>query len=626
MVLSAGLAGALAVRPRLLAQSGKVCAAVVIGVDKAGSLVKLKGAASGAQEFSDWLTGQGFETKLLTDATAPLGVSEVYSEVAKFINRGTLDQLVIYFAGHGFINNYSEFWMLSTAPDNPNEAISLRESIELARLAAVPNVVFISDACRSRTDSLGTQFVRGSLIFPNVSGTPQRPGDVDVFLATLIGDASFEVPVSTSAPQYQGIYTATFLSAFSNPDDTMVRTVKGVRVVPNNRLKDYLEREVRKRATRASIQLRQIPDTRVVSGDDWYIGKVNVAANSPTPAPSASSSPAPSASSSPAPSASSSPAPSPVQRATIQDVAQAELAKAGIPQVHARGLPRSAIEQAGRETGFEAASASIRRPVNLARLELESGFAVTGASVRAAWAHPSVNVEPRYGEDEERASIIEVQLSRKPAASVAIEFADGTGTVVAALNGFVGKIAVEDGRVVNVSYVPTPSNYRSHEYAENRSRIANLHAIVATAARFGVFRIEAGANREESGETLANKIRILKGVDPTLGLYAAYAYADAGVQDQVRSVREIMHGDLQVDLFDVAMLADKLRDKIADEVHSFPFCPMLSQGWNLLRVKDVRLPEDVVAARDHLRQALWTTFKPQGFELVSHALRDGRLR
>src|SRR5439155_19192124 len=133
-----------------------------------------------------------------------------------------------YFAGHGFISNYSEFWMLSKAPGNPNEAVSLRESVELARSSRLTNVVFISDACRSRADDLGTERVRGSLILPNRGGTAGRPADVDVFLATLVGRSSFEASVAESAAQYEGIYTSVFLRAFSQPDDAMVSTVAGM--------------------------------------------------------------------------------------------------------------------------------------------------------------------------------------------------------------------------------------------------------------------------------------------------------------------------------------------------------------------------------------------------------------
>jgi hypothetical protein len=50
---------------------------------------------------------------------------------------------------------------------------------------------------------------------------------------------------------------------------------------------------------------------------------------------------------------------------------------------------------------------------------------------------------------------------------------------------------------------------------------------------------------------------------------------------------------------------------------------MLTQGWQLLRVKEVSLLERVEKARDDLRQALWTTFGPRGMDLIFSAIQAG---
>jgi hypothetical protein len=92
-------------------------------------------------------------------------------------------------------------------------------------------------------------------------------------------------------------------------------------------------------------------------------------------------------------------------------------------------------------------------------------------------------------------------------------------------------------------------------------------------------------------------------------------------------VNEIMRGNLGIDLFDVAMLAGDLTSKnLETNTRLFPFCPMLSQGWNLLRVKDVRIPKEVGLARDHLLQSLWVTFDRGGMDILIRALSSGRLR
>lgn len=117
-------------------------------------------------------------------------------------------------------------------------------------------------------------------------------------------------------------------------------------------------------------------------------------------------------------------------------------------------------------------------------------------------------------------------------------------------------------------------------------------------------------------------MRFDKGLDPALGLYAAYAYVDADLRDEVASVQSYMREDLGGDLFDVAMLSRNQRlsqDLVA------PSCPMLTQGWNLLRSRRIDLPPLLSNAQDELLPALWTTFPPQRMSLILNALRAGTL-
>ena len=110
-------------------------------------------------------------------------------------------------------------------------------------------------------------------------------------------------------------------------------------------------------------------------------------------------------------------------------------------------------------------------------------------------------------------------------------------------------------------------------------------------------------------------------------MYAAYAYAEAGAYDEVRSVREYMFGDLGVSLFDVAMLDRKAvePDWLAT-YGAVPFCPMLSQGWYYLRPRGMKLPSVLERAQDELIQSLWTTFNKNFMRVVNRALREGKLK
>jgi hypothetical protein len=583
--------------------------AVVIGVNKAGNLPVLRAAVTGARSIGSWLSGEGFEVKLFVDDDdKTVKVADIFDSIEDFVKRGTLEQLVIYFSGHGFLSGYSEYWMLSKAPNNPNEAISLVESVARAKQSGIPNVVFISDACRSTADSIGTTQVRGSLVFPN-QGTSHVHTDVDRFLAALPGEPAYELPVDQSVVNFEGIYSSCFLDAFHKPDEAMVRTLGGgVRVVPNRNLRPYLEREVQKKAAAKSIRINQIPDAEVNSSDTTYIGRVSQQstpnANVHTEIPT-----------------------------TIRDVVNFDLRNSsGISWPTAEDSKTiNSINRVATESGFWESKDNILRaqrqtpPDAGISQDLPAGFTISGSIIDNAVSTSSVQLQIVSGGKMLRADF---KVDSR-AESVALRFADGTGTMLAVINGYVGNIVVSAGAVNNVSYVPAKNNPRWFEYNSNRARLDQLHATVASAARFGVFRIEGEPeNKNQKASQLADSIRVLKGIDPTLGLYAAYAYAEADLLNQVRSVQEYIHSDLGMDFFDILMLSGALSGAFGadDRNRPFPLCPMLSQGWELLRVKNVQLPKEIEIAHNHLRPALWTTFDPEGLEIVTNALRQRRAR
>jgi hypothetical protein len=212
------------------------------------------------------------------------------------------------------------------------------------------------------------------------------------------------------------------------------------------------------------------------------------------------------------------------------------------------------------------------------------------------------------GDGNQRPAIIRLTPSGRPATSVLLTFDDGGATVVAALQGYIGAVTVQKGLVVNVNYTPSRTNLRWSQ--ADYDSVEALRATVASAARFGTFRIEGSAEeRSTKAAQLADRIRVFKAIDPSLGLYAAYAYADAGISGQIESVHSIMRSDLSANVFDVAMLAGVMSRPQVDGTITVPFCPMLSQGWAWLRVRNVTLSANLTKARDYLRPALWTTFQ-----------------
>lgn len=573
--------------------------AIVIGIDKSGTLPVLRAAASGATQFGDWLEGEGFEVKRFIDSpTDKVKIDPIFEEIDRIVSRGTYQQLVLYFSGHGFLNSYRELWMLSDAPKNPNQAISLLECERLCKRSGIPNVVFISDACRSTATSLVADAVRGSVVFPTTSNSGSVNTKVDTFLATQEGDPAYEVGVKTAADNYQGIFTASFLDAFKFPDDSMVSKVGDIEVVKNRDLEDYLRRDVNRRAQLASIALEQRPEANVAS--DGYIGRVRRTGQ---------------------------PVNLPQFQPSISEVSTFAFSEKGFKTLaSAQPIKAKGIENSGKAMAFTAAKEKIivaeqRAPKSF---ETETGFFISGAEIEDVKVNEDFFSIDRVHNANDGSVLVLYPRNNVPS-SVAIRFADGTGTVVAGLKGYIGTIVVDEGRVVNVTY--TRTDMAGFAESPEGRRLTELRSLVATSARFGTFRISgSGEERAQRARELADKVRMLKRADPTLGIYAAYAYAEADILRQVKSVSSYMRGDINGDIFDVALLAKSLSDKAPDNRKGIaPFCPMLSQGWGLLRIENVPLYPLVDAARDFIEPALWTTFRKEGMDMVLRAMEEGRL-
>jgi hypothetical protein len=110
----------------------------------------------------------------------------------------------------------------------------------------------------------------------------------------------------------------------------------------------------------------------------------------------------------------------------------------------------------------------------------------------------------------------------------------------------------------------------------------------------------------------------MKGLDPTMALYAAYSYHRLGKRQLIEEMEDYVIGDLQLTFFDLAMLAD--RESPRTHVPIYPFVPMLAQGWNLLGAFDAwtDLLEEL---RAHVASSLWTVFAPAALPLLRTGLK-----
>jgi hypothetical protein len=93
-------------------------------------------AAGAARLHKEWGSPQQFvPSVLLTDKTGPVTSEEVYKAIQNVLEPGNLDQLAVYFAGHGVNVRTGEYWLLSNAPRKAHTAVNVRGMLLLGSTA-----------------------------------------------------------------------------------------------------------------------------------------------------------------------------------------------------------------------------------------------------------------------------------------------------------------------------------------------------------------------------------------------------------------------------------------------------------------------------------------------------------
>ncbi|MEZ5288073.1 MAG: caspase family protein [Vicinamibacterales bacterium] len=278
-------------------------AGLFIGVDRTGGLPRLKDAAAGAQRMHAWALSQGLvdgtQARLLTDANGGKVTSDqVYDAVQALIGGAGVEQLVVYFAGHGVNINRGEQWLLSDAPVRTSAAVDVSNSAKLARYSGVSHVVFLSDACRVAPDSIQAQNVRGIDIFPNDDAS-DRARPVDEFYACRLGRTAAEVrDAAAAAGAFRAVYTGALFEALAGQHAALLKPgdagdpARYVWPVP---LQDWLEAELprRIRALSLSTPVIQDPDA-VLSAEGQWLAQLAPSQIVPAPPPMPAASPGPS--------------------------------------------------------------------------------------------------------------------------------------------------------------------------------------------------------------------------------------------------------------------------------------------------------------------------------------------
>jgi len=592
--------------------------AIFIGVDKTGNAPVLQDAAKGARRMAElWAEGQKFEyLKLLTDEGRKRVTAKMIMDAAlEAIDGKGVEQLIVYFAGHGINRNRGEYWLLSGAPDNPNEAVNLSGTIDLAYACGVGHVVFFSDACRTAAASIQADSVTGSLILPNRN---QKPKPVDVFFACQLGMPSAEVKdPRESAARFKALYTELLIPALNGEVKEILEWKDTDGYVHPYPLADHLEEAMVERLTALGERIDQEPNARIGSRSTAFISmftrEVSAAPIeiSTTSFELAYSIDRVDRSRSPLPMRVEPPTPRKRRKRPAPTLFQAVLNN---PSRKARDVLEARQKLPGAEDLVRYARETAE-PFGPTHQETRCGFKIRGGAIVDALAlHGKAEVS-RGGPGD----VVRIERPQAPGSIVLLIFSDGSGTVLPAIPEFMCSLTMTGGELADVSYEPSEYTARWQSFQYEAREIRALRAIASASSRKGAFLLE-----RKDADALARRMQMMKESDPAMAVYAAYAYNDQRrlkLLDQMEGYMRRSYGGV---LFDVAMLARKLEGEVGGASTMYSFAPLLAQGWAYLEGRGIKLPRGLEGLPATLEDSLWTLFKPEGVTSIREYIEGKR--
>lgn len=590
-------------------------AAVLIGVGKTGSLQPLQATTTGVRAMERWALNQGIDrrlVKVITDEAGRVTAQHVKDAIEEIVELTTVEQLIVYFAGHGVNIGYGERWLLSRAPEDTQAAVNVEGSVVLARHCGISHVVLISDACRTAAEGIQAQLVTGSEVFPNTgSGGLEHP--VDLFFACTLGAPALEMKdPAVSAGRYQAIFTDALVEALEGNHELVVerdttngRTIGLIRPSP---LKPHLQADVLRRLTSANVKpsITQTPDARITSDGNAWLSQVQLRRRvrargrlrrGGAPSQNLPMSPP----------------------GTLLSLSQTMLRSALSGGQHvdyagdldSEGSPVAGIDLLTRSLAQDKTSFGPEH------FETGCGFKVRGARITGAFS-PAAQTELLGNSGE----LLRVSELMPPAANVVISFDNETGVILPAIPEFLVALTFSEGELTSVAYEPSDRSWRWSEFRTKLGEIRALRALISSSARLGVFRLES-----EDALKLARRMQYAKTLDPAMALYSAYAYHDLQLRDRIKEMLQYQFNDLGLRLFDIALLTRMLDSQTVGAVGGvFPFLPLLSQGWALLAAHQVAFTPALVGIERHLVPSLWTLYDLAGVDMILAAIRARDVR
>ncbi len=542
-------------------------ALVAIGVSTAPPLPRLDGAITDALAMADWATKSGYEhVHVFTDDNGTLvEAAPLYQCCKALIERPELEQLVIYFAGHGYAPFPGhETWLLSKWNTESNEAINATLSVQYAQCFARPRTSFIADACRTSRSTNAP--VIGSIIIPRPGEAPVLP-QVDQFYATPFGHPAQEVSDPHSS---YGLFSREVQNALRGA----ALIVRGPdRVVTSRSLKDYLDEAVPTAFEALSGAEAQFPDTnaRWRAPDDVY---TNIALS---PIRGKGSGPLP----------------------TLKD------------RFIAARAPVSAARQQ-RDKAISEAAQRYRSAEGRQSFETQMGVTVIGAQVDVVvMSEGEFQLFTEFGAQQIRVASI------RPV-TVLLRLVHprwfGYHVPVAVYPGLIATLVIDDAgasslnyrRSRNMQWGQTPD----FEVREVESILSDVSSMLRHGAMPGEKRITQ----------MVQFLRQRKDVNPALAVVAAHVCHRVGDFVTIKDMENYDIGMGHFSPFDLILLSGSFTPRSGRiQVGKFPF---MSRGWGLLGAANFQIDARLFDASRGVGPSLWSMANPEAGEILAEIVQS----
>ncbi|MCU0440444.1 MAG: caspase family protein [Raineya sp.] len=616
---------------------------ISIGINKVSGLNPLNSAVKGAEEFAEWGKSQNYHVSLFTDVEKKVCLSEIFDGISKIIDAKNCEKLIIFFSGHGILKSPSqEIWLLSDAKINPNESINLTTSIDYANTCGIPYIVFISDACRILPNELQLTG-NGGVIFPICPANQSCA--IDILYATRAGHPAMEQNSINNSKKF-GLFTKAIIDVLKGyyPEIIESQNMKNLSTYYN--LND----------------LNTNPNYKNLSDGIWYINTINSEDSIKSIVEQSANEI----------SISLTQSPEIVIRyqkpkpnlAEFTDTQAKNLLLSGKNQVTNR-IPDDSILMKNTQNYLEDGIFFINNDItsfnkvlkdlqlipkslkskksNLIKNgekifaskdiveklkeEIGTGLIIIGTKIKDIILNGLDHV---YIKDNDFGQTINIypderlqysgstfRRSKLNSNTGLIILDNGQSIPIAILDRYIGTLIFQKNYLLTINYTPVDQDHY-FAFSERENDINFIRAFIASAANEGfdysktfkhVFNQRGDINDDLD---IGLILRRFESLDPSLGLYAAYAYRQVGKFKDIQSIYSYLRLDDDI-IFDIAMLADKLD---STSQNCIPFCPMMSLGWAYRKRFESFIPKTIQKASEFLIPSLWTTFDRNGTKLL----------